>query len=55
MLYEEESLFASPIVYPTVAPGAARIRLMPSAVHSSEDIRFALDAFRKAGSKLGLT
>ncbi len=54
VLYEEESLFASPIVYPTVAPGAARIRLMPSSVHSDDDIRFAIDAFRAAGSKLGL-
>ncbi len=52
LLYEEESLFASPIVYPTVAQGQARIRLMPSAVHSDEDIGFAIEAFRRAGSRL---
>lgn len=54
MLYEEEKVFASPIVYPTVAQGTARIRLMPSAVHSSDDIDYAVEAFRKAGSKLGI-
>lgn len=54
MLYSEEKVFASPIVYPTVAQGTARIRLMPSAVHSREDIDFAVDAFVKAGKKLGI-
>ncbi len=54
MLYSEEKVFASPIVYPTVAQGTARIRLMPSAVHSSDDIDFAVDAFVKAGKKLGI-
>lgn len=54
MLYSEEKVFASPIVYPTVAQGTARIRLMPSAVHSVEDIDYAVEAFRKAGKKLGI-
>ncbi len=54
MLYSQEKVFASPIVYPTVAQGTARIRLMPSAVHSSEDIDYAIDAFVKAGKKLGI-
>lgn len=54
MLYSQEKVFASPIVYPTVAQGTARIRLMPSAVHSAEDIDFAVDAFVKAGRKLGI-
>lgn len=54
VLYEDEGILASPIVFPTVPRGTARIRLMPSAVHSAEDIAYAVDAFRKAGSKLGL-
>lgn len=54
MLYSQENVFASPIVYPTVAQGTARIRLMPSAVHSREDIDFAVDAFMRAGKKLGI-
>ena len=52
MLYNEEKLFASPIVYPTVQLGTARIRLMPSALHSSNDIKTAIDAFESAGKKL---
>ena len=52
MLYEQEKIFASPIVYPTVAMGTARIRLMPSAVHSEEDIANAVDAFITTGKKL---
>lgn len=51
-LYNEENLFASPIVYPTVQLGTARIRLMPSALHSNSDIKTAIDAFESAGKKL---
>ncbi len=54
ILYEDESILASPIVYPTVPKGTARIRLMPSAVHSREDIGYAVDAFKRAGSRLGI-
>lgn len=53
-LYTEEKVFASPIVYPTVPMGTARIRLMPSAVHSREDIDYAVSAFEKQGKKLGI-
>ena len=54
MLYEQEKVLASPIVYPTVAQGTARIRLMPSAIHSRDDIMFAVDAFKRSGSRLGM-
>ncbi len=54
MLYEQEKILASPIVYPTVAQGTARIRLMPSAVHSRDDIMFAVEAFKRSGSRLGM-
>lgn len=53
-LYSEENVFASPIVYPTVPMGTARIRLMPSAVHSREDLDYAVTAFEKQGKKLGI-
>lgn len=49
-----EGVFASPIVFPTVARGSARIRLMPSAVHSTDDIDLAVEMFRKIGKKLGV-
>jgi len=54
LLYSEERVFASPIVYPTVPLGTARIRLMPSAVHTKEDLKYAIDAFERAGRKLGI-
>ncbi len=53
-LYSSERVFASPIVYPTVPAGTARIRLMPSAVHSRQDLDFAVEAFVRAGKKIGL-
>lgn len=52
-LYTDENVFASPIVYPTVPMGTARIRLMPSAVHSRDDINYAVSAFEKQGKKIG--
>ncbi len=54
LLYKEYKIFASPIVYPTVPRGTARIRLMPSAAHSPDDISIATEAFRKAGRSLGI-
>ncbi len=50
----KDGVFASPIVFPTVARGAARIRLMPSAVHSDEDIALAVEKFRKIGKSIGV-
>lgn len=50
----EAGIFASPIVYPTVAKGTARIRLMPSAVHSREDLKYAGDRFEEVGKVLKL-
>ncbi len=49
-----EGVFASPIVYPTVPKGTARIRLMPSAVHSREDLKYAGDKFEEVGKRMKL-
>ena len=43
----EEGVYALSIVYPTVAKGKARLRTMPSACHTKEDLEFALKAFKK--------
>ncbi len=53
-LYNSERVFASPIVYPTVPAGTARIRLMPSAVHSKKDLDYAVEAFERVGRKIGV-
>lgn len=48
----DEGVYALSIVYPTVALGKARIRTMPSAAHSEEDLAFALAAFRRARERV---
>jgi glycine C-acetyltransferase len=50
----EEGIFAQAIGYPTVPRGAARIRVMISAVHAKEDLDFALEKFAKVGRELGV-
>jgi glycine C-acetyltransferase len=50
----EEGVFAMAIGYPTVAQGKARIRVMISASHSTEDLDHGLAAFEKVGKQLGV-
>lgn len=49
----EEGVYALAIVYPTVGLGKARIRTMPSAAHTEEDLAEALEAFKRVRDKLG--
>jgi glycine C-acetyltransferase len=48
----DEGVYALSISYPTVARGKARIRTMPSAAHSQEDLEFALRAFKAARDRV---
>lgn len=48
----EEGVFATSIRYPMVARGKARIRLIPSAAHSVQDIQFAVEKIMKVGKLL---
>jgi glycine C-acetyltransferase len=50
----EEGVYALSICYPTVAKGKARIRTMPTAAHSQDDLSKALAAFEKVGEALGI-
>jgi glycine C-acetyltransferase len=50
----EEGLFAMAIGFPTVARDKARIRVMNSAAHSSQDIELALETFSVVGRELGV-
>jgi glycine C-acetyltransferase len=50
----DEGVYALSIVYPTVARGKARIRTMPSAAHTQEDLEFALGAFKRVRDRLGI-
>lgn len=50
----EKNILVGAIMYPTVAKGLARIRLMPSAAHSKEDLDKAIEAISEAGKELGI-
>lgn len=50
----ENGVFAMAIGFPTVAKGAARIRVMNSAAHSQADLEQALAAFERVGKMLGV-
>ena len=48
----DAGVFAMAIGYPTVPQGKARIRVMNSAAHSSQDIETALEIFGQVGKEL---
>jgi glycine C-acetyltransferase len=48
----DEGVYALAIVFPTVGRGKARLRTMPSAAHTEEDLQFALEAFKRVRDKL---
>lgn len=48
----DEGVYALAIVFPTVGRGKARLRTMPSAAHTQEDLAFALEAFKRVRDKL---
>lgn len=48
----DEGVYALSIVFPTVGRGKARIRTMPSAAHTAEDLEFALNAFKRVRDRL---
>jgi len=49
-----EGVFVTGFGYPVVPQGHARVRCQLSAAHSRDDLDFALRAFKKVGSNLGL-
>ena len=49
-----EGVFVTGFGYPVVPQGHARIRCQLSAAHTRDDLEFALAAFKRVGTKLGL-
>ena len=49
---ENYNIFCSMVVYPVVPKGIILLRLIPTAVHTIEDVNYTIDAFRKAYVKL---
>ena len=50
----EEGVFAQGIGFPTVARGKARVRTIVTATHTRDELQFALDCFKRAGTELGI-
>jgi len=51
-LRENNSLFCSIVIYPVVPKDVIMLRLIPTAVHSLDDVNYTIDAFSKISSKL---
>lgn len=51
-LRERYNIFCSVVVYPVVPKDVIMLRLIPTAVHSLEDVHYTLDAFSNVAEKL---
>lgn len=51
-LRENFNIFCSIVVYPVVPKGMIILRLIPTAVHSLEDVKETIDAFKSIKNKL---
>ena len=51
-LRENHSIFCSIVTYPVIPKGLILLRLIPTADHSLEDVKYTIDAFSKVKVKL---
>jgi glycine C-acetyltransferase len=51
-LRENFNIFCSMVVYPVVPKGIIILRIIPTAVHTMEDVNYTIDAFSKIVGKL---
>lgn len=51
-LRENFDVFCSMVVYPVVPKGIIMLRLIPTAVHTLEDVKYTIDCFSKIKNKL---
>ncbi|MGV8877813.1 MAG: aminotransferase class I/II-fold pyridoxal phosphate-dependent enzyme [Sphingobacteriaceae bacterium] len=51
-LRENYGIFCSIVIYPVIPKGLIMLRLIPTAMHTLEDIQRTLDAFSEVGEKL---
>jgi len=51
-LRENYDIFTSMVVYPVVPKGVIMLRLIPTAVHTLEDVKYTIEIFEKVQKKL---
>jgi glycine C-acetyltransferase len=51
-LRENYGVFCSPVIYPVIPKGELILRLIPTALHTLDDVNYTLDAFKKVREKL---
>jgi glycine C-acetyltransferase len=51
-LREHYGLFCSMVIYPVVPKGVIMLRLIPTAVHTLDDVRYTIDAFSEVRKNL---
>ena len=51
-LRENFNIFCSMVVYPVVPKGVIMLRLIPTSVHSLDDVKYTIDAFSSIAGKL---
>jgi len=51
-LRENFGIFCSIVVYPVVPKGVLMLRIIPTAAHTLEDVKYTIDVFRKVKQKL---
>jgi glycine C-acetyltransferase len=51
-LRENYGIFCSMVVYPVIPKGEIILRLMPTAMHTLEDVKLTVEAFKKVSEKL---
>jgi glycine C-acetyltransferase len=51
-LRENYGIFCSMVVYPVIPKGEIILRLMPTAMHTLEDVKITVEAFKKVSEKL---
>ncbi len=51
-LREQHRIFTSIVVYPVIPKGEIMLRLIPTAVHTQEDVEHTIESFKKVQTKL---
>ncbi|MHA1885178.1 MAG: aminotransferase class I/II-fold pyridoxal phosphate-dependent enzyme, partial [Promethearchaeota archaeon] len=54
VLFEEEGIYGTPIIFPMVARELSRIRVQMNALLTKDDLNTALSAIEKVGKKLDI-